>query len=1095
MATQLPFVLLSPITGADVWIPTVDPSEVIDSPTPDHFLWLYRELKESKVVVIDVETKGVRTWVADDYVVGLGVAWAKSNGEIGVRYFAMRTADDFRLAISALNGIPTTAHVMAHNVNFDAAWIDEMADRVGSKRAFEWTHCTYGLMKQLASEGWENQQWGLKWAMVHLLGWPNSNETELDNWLLGQGYHKQGPTKDPLDSPDAHLAKLKQWVSQGKGKNARKVSPDKGEMWRAPTSILGHYCALDCLSTLDLYQRVLRPVLDKFPEFEWYHTTPWLYVNLLLTEQQRHGIRVDRPAMERHLADLNATMEIAERRIREAPVLRDGIAAIEEKRKEESLLELKEREPSKLKKDGTPSKGWLNWQQQVLNPKYKEWSPGSSKDLRELLYDGGIVLVEDAEDERMFILHGLNGPVELERTDSGLMSVDSEVLSQLPKEIADPLSEYLDAKKEASIVTSYLELLHHTEDGGWRLHAGWSVPGTLTGRLGGREPNLQAIPKSIKFLDCFIPDPGFTWIEADCYHPSTDLLTKTGWKPVMEVTKEDEVWQVDKDTLIGSWVRPLAIIHKETDSMIRFGNIRGGLTVTANHTMLWSTQKTRVDRNGRTVSRPYSPKVIPASDGIPKYNTSLMTSSSGWYGSSAHTEWEIWMACMIQADGSHSHNAKGITKNWKIQVSKKRKRDKIRELLGRDGTIRPPRPYQTLPTETWFGIQFTSDLLCFDTKQLRLSSLGPEHAETLVSAISFWDGSIGRSGEISYCSTARRNTEEIQSYLIRCGYEVKLSSAVAFGRKTLYKAVIRKAKNLRLRRGIDERAVEYKGPVGCVQVPTGFLLVRSEGQTFISGNCAALEPHVLAELSRDKALLDLYGPNANPNHDRYLYTVAGIPSPQFDEVRAHYDLSNPTKDGVKAAKTNCKKLRDLGKVLVLSGDYGAGAKAKWRKCLLQGIRISLDEMRDIHAAQLELHSGVADYRQELEREWHRRGGWILSGLGFPTPVHVDYTKDLVNRNVQRTGHDVHVLCVWLLHSMLSNDGVNTTGVVWDFHDQFIYQVAADQSNAAISITEGAITELNRFLGGDVRIKYGPRLVNSLSEAKMEEAFNERAAKG
>jgi hypothetical protein len=599
MATQLPFVLLSPIAGADVWIPTVDPSEVLDSPVPDHFLWLYRELKESKVVVIDVETKGVRTWVADDYVVGLGVAWSKANGEIGVRYFAMRTADDFRLAISALNGIPSTAHVMAHNVNFDAAWIDEMADRVGSKRSFEWTHCTYGLMKQLASEGWENQQWGLKWAMVHLLGWPNSNETELDNWLLGQGYHKQGPSKDPLDSPDAHLAKLKQWVSQGKGKNARKVAPDKGEMWRAPTSILGHYCALDCLSTLDLYQRVLRPVLDKFPEFEWYHTTPWLYVNLLLTEQQRHGIRVDRPAMERHLADLNATMDIAEKKIREAPVLRDGIAAIEEKRKEESLLELKEREPNKLKKDGTPSKGWLNWQQQVLNPKYKEWSPGSSKDLRELLYEGGIVLVEDAEDERMFILHGLNGPVELERTDSGLMSVDSEVLSQLPKEIADPLSEYLDAKKEASIVTSYLELLHHTEDGGWRLHAGWSVPGTLTGRLGGREPNLQAIPKSIKFLDCFIPDPGFTWVE---------------------------------------------------------------------------------------------------------------------------------------------------------------------------------------------------------------------------------------------------------------------------------------------------------------------------------GDFSALEPNILAELSRDKALLDLYGPDANPNHDRYLYTIAGIPFPQFDAVRSHYDVNNPTKDGVKAAKTNCKKLRDFGKVLCVAED-------------------------------------------------------------------------------------------------------------------------------------------------------------------------------
>jgi hypothetical protein len=162
---------------------------------------------------------------------------------------------------------------------------------------------------------------------------------------------------------------------------------------------------------------------------------------------------------------------------------------------------------------------------------------------------------------------------------------------------------------------------------------------------------------------------------------------------------------------------------------------------------------------------------------------------------------------------------------------------------------------------------------------------------------------------------------------------------------------------------------------------------------------------------------------------------------------------------------------------------------------LQGIKITLDEMRDIHAAQLELHSGVTEYKQELEREWNRRGGWVLSGLGFPTPVHVDFIKDLGNRVVQRTGHDVHVLCVWLLHSMLSNEGVYTTGVVWDFHDQFIYQAPASQSDTAIFITASSIAELNQFLGGDVRLKCEPRLVNSLSEAKMEEAFNERAAKG
>jgi hypothetical protein len=81
------------------------------------------------------------------------------------------------------------------------------------------------------------------------------------------------------------------------------------------------------------------------------------------------------------------------------------------------------------------------------------------------------------------------------------------------------------------------------------------------------------------------------------------------------------------------------------------------------------------------------------------------------------------------------------------------------------------------------------------------------------------------------------------------------------------------------------------------------------------GDILAAEPHVLAELSKDKALLELYGPNANPNHDRYLFTLAGIPSPHFDPVRAVYDRDNPTKESVKKAKAECKKLRGLGKVL------------------------------------------------------------------------------------------------------------------------------------------------------------------------------------
>lgn len=779
---SLPFALLSPIPPESVWEPEVDPRDVLESPTMGDVLVLGKELSTAATVAIDFETKGTRTWTKEDRIVGVGFAWSGSDG-IGCRYVAVTEEEATHLAVRALSFIPKGATVLAHNVNFDGAWAAESARRVGERPDFDctrsplvsWTHCTYGLYKQLASEGWEGQAWNLKAAMKDLLGWRNTNEIDRDEWLLSHGFHKQGPRLKGDESPDAHRAAIRRWLSKG-GK--RRVAPDLAEMWRVPPAILGRYCILDCLATLDLYQRVLRPALDRFPELEDYHCGPWLHVNLLLAEQQWFGIRCDRDRLRAHGFDCLHRAEEAEAEIRRSPILGPIVADIEQSRREVARKAIIEKEPKRYKKNGEESKAWAQWLERVERPTFKEWSPASGDDLRQLLYQSGLVQVEEPEkDPDGFVLHGVNGPVRLDRTDTGLLAVDSNAMAQLPPEIGGPVDRFIDAAKEASIVDSYLKHIYdHTASrgsgigGGIRLHAGWIVPRTLTGRLGGKDPNLQAVPKSLEFLDCFGPDPGCVWLEEDA---------------------------------------------------------------------------------------------------------------------------------------------------------------------------------------------------------------------------------------------------------------------------------------------------------------------------------AAVEPHVLAELSQDRALLDLYGPDANPNHDRYLYTLASIPHPSFDAVRRHYSVEAPTKEGVKAAKSECKALRELGKVLVLAGDYGAGAKKKWRTCLLKGIRISLKEMEEIHAGQRALHSGVDAWRASLEREWDARGGWVLSGLGFPTPVFHDKLKDVVNRVVQRTGHDIHVIHVWQLESLLTAAGIGSTGVVWDFHDQDISQVREEDAERALAVAVEAVDELNRYLGGSVRIKYGPRIVRSLSEAKMEEAWEAR----
>jgi hypothetical protein len=650
--------------------------------------------------------------------------------------------------------------------------------------------------------------------MVDLLGWPDTNEEILDRWIISHGYHRVGPKKGENDAPDDHWARVQAWEAENP-KRAGRVRPMKGEMFRAPPGTIGPYCILDCLATLDLYQRVLRPALDKFPEFEYFHRNAWMDYVRAQCDQQYTGIRVLRHMLVRRRRRLNAAVDAAEAEMRAHPTLGAAIAQWEEERYSAARAKIEAREPPRLRrlpklgsepakttKDGRPSKNWEKWAAKrdaieaagegEVSKNWEKWKARldaldanpprvnlrSGQALRKLAYDTGVVVWAPGEDfvkgkrRGSIWIDGKFGRVEVDRTKAGALPVSREAVAQFPPDVEAPLTRFLKAQKELTYVEAYFGLLHFHPDRTWRIHPGWVAPGTKTGRLSGKSPSLHQVTKSLELLDCFVPNRGCVWAEQD----------------------------------------------------------------------------------------------------------------------------------------------------W-----------------------------------------------------------------------------------------------------------------------------------------------------------------------------ASAEPYVLAELSRDEALLALYGPDANPNHDRYLFTLANIPHPSTDEVRKYYDVRNPTKEGVAEAKSKCKQLRELGKVLVLSGDYGAQARKKFRACAVRGVSITLDDMTEIHDAQSRLHAGVERFATSLEREWKRRGGWVLSGLGFPTPIYADYLKDRINRVVQSTAHDLHTIYLWIYTSWLADVGIPVRGIVWDFHDQFLCEVPVTYADEAKRLAREAVDEMNNYIGAYVRMKGEPRIVRSLSEGKMEEAHAKREA--
>ena len=249
----------------------------------------------------------------------------------------------------------------------------------------------------------------------------------------------------------------------------------------------------------------------------------------------------------------------------------------------------------------------------------------------------------------------------------------------------------------------------------------------------------------------------------------------------------------------------------------------------------------------------------------------------------------------------------------------------------------------------------------------------------------------------------------------------------------------------------------------------------------------ALEPVVLAELSEDESMMQLYGPGRPPN-DVYLFVASKIE--QFAaEVGEYYDYMNPTKEGIALAKKHCKKLRGICKELHLSAGYGAGAKKIWMTLVAQGVEITLDEVKAIRTMYWEVFKDVVGYKDGLTAEWKRRGGWFYNGRHRPITVHQHFEKDILNRCIQSTGHDNLLLYLHFLDEIRTERGIPMRPIMVDFHDETVWAVPHEHKAAALKAMEDAWVKTNNDLGGIIPLTGTPEEVKSWASFKCEDWEN------
>lgn len=262
-------------------------------------------------------------------------------------------------------------------------------------------------------------------------------------------------------------------------------------------------------------------------------------------------------------------------------------------------------------------------------------------------------------------------------------------------------------------------------------------------------------------------------------------------------------------------------------------------------------------------------------------------------------------------------------------------------------------------------------------------------------------------------------------------------------------------------------------------------LVARPGHVWIDADFSSLEPVVTAEFSGDATLMAIYGPDAAPGSDIYLHTGAGIPA-LAGAIRAsgYRPEEGITPEIAAHTKKTCKRERAICKTLFLGANYGAGAGKIHKTLLNQGVSVPFEEVQTIHRQFWELYSGVKGFEWRLKEEWKKNKGFIMNGIGRPLGIHKDYTKDIVNRFSQSTGHDILVLYVEILNKLLVSSGINWSPIVIDLHDQSIIEVREQDTEIAIDIFKQAEIGLNRELGGIIPFRINPVAVANMAEGKL-----------
>jgi ribonucleotide reductase beta subunit family protein with ferritin-like domain len=320
----------------------------------------------------------------------------------------------------------------------------------------------------------------------------------------------------------------------------------------------------------------------------------------------------------------------------------------------------------------------------------------------------------------------------------------------------------------------------------------------------------------------------------ECYVDGTEVLTPKGWVDIKSIKIGDDIFQYTENSEIELTQVTNTISKRYDGDIITFSRAGNKCSVTPDHDMVF------FDQNG--TFRKTKAKDL-------KFHKNVKIPKGGVWNQNGDNflSFEDRLKIAIQADGSNAYwvsksgERKSRGKNGGmthiISISRSRKIDRLEWILENTGvhyTKSKPCKRGKVTYRICFNNDF--DYKTFDWVDLKDKSV--EWCLSFLDEVSEWDG-YKTDWAIGYSSTSKSCIDIVQTIAILAGKNTSFyaNTKKGYEDKPCYKLGINDSNKLPHSHSIKKEISYYSGDVRCVTVPSGAIITRLDGQTFIAGNC------------------------------------------------------------------------------------------------------------------------------------------------------------------------------------------------------------------------------------------------------------------